>query len=479
MITLESIPIDLAAWRSRLNEARLYKLTGRVTRVIGLTVEVQGINARIGEVCEITVPGEPEPVRAEVVGFRDGSTLLMPLGELRGIYQGCSVTPSGKSLSVKVGEKLLGRVLNGLGEPMDNLGPLQGGFVSYPVDSRPPNPLMRRRITEVLSTGVRAVDALLTCGRGQRIGIFAGSGVGKSTLLGMISRYSNADVNVIALIGERGREVLDFIETDLGQEGLARSVVVVATSEQPALVRLKGAFVASAIAEYFRDQGKDVMLMMDSVTRFAMAQREVGLAIGEPPATKGYTPSVFALLPRLLERPGMSRTGSITAFFTVLVDGDDLNEPIADAVRGILDGHIVLSRALAASNHYPAIDVLGSVSRLMPDITSEIHRIQAGRLRDLLAAYKQAEDLINIGAYVAGSNPRIDEAIASYQGIVSFLRQDLHEQTRYSDTLEMLKAIVDKGVKDHAQVQVSPGAGAGAAQGQGGRGGAGSGPGPQ
>jgi len=432
-----------------LKEARLLKLTGRVIRVIGLTVEVQGINAPIGEVCEINVPGEPVPVQAEVVGFRDGSALLMPLGELRGIYQGCSVTPTGKSFNIKVGEQLLGRVLDGLGQPLDGLGPLHGLSEEYPVDKRPPNPLMRKRITEVLSTGVRVVDAFLTCGRGQRIGIFSGSGVGKSTLLGMISRYSNADVNVIALIGERGREVLDFIETDLGPEGLARSVVVVATSEQPALVRLKGAFVACAIAEYFRNQGKDVLLMMDSVTRFAMAQREVGLAIGEPPATKGYTPSVFALLPRLLERPGMSNTGSITAFFTVLVDGDDLNEPISDAVRGILDGHIVLSRSLAAANHYPAVDVLNSVSRLMPDITSEEHRAQAGKLRDWLAAYRQAEDLINIGAYVAGSNPRVDEAIASRQSIIDFLRQGMDEYNDYDDTLNKLKAIAHKEVIHH------------------------------
>lgn len=438
---MEIIPIDLSVWQSRVREARILKLTGRVTRVIGLTVEVQGINAPIGEVCEIYVPGEPEPVQAEVVGFRDGITLLMPLGELRGIYQGCGVTPTGKSFNVRVGEQLLGRVLDGLGQPLDNLGPLPGIGEYYPVDNHPPNPLIRKRITEVLSTGVRVIDAFLTCGRGQRIGIFSGSGVGKSTLLGMISRYSSADVNVIALIGERGREVLDFIETDLGPEGLARSVVVVATSEQPALVRLKGAFVACAIAEYFRDQGKDVLLMMDSVTRFAMAQREVGLAIGEPPATKGYTPSVFALLPRLLERPGMSDTGSITAFFTVLVDGDDLNEPIADAVRSILDGHIVLSRALAAANHYPAVDVLNSVSRLMPDIASEEHRAQAGKLRDLMATYQQAEDLINIGAYVAGSNPRIDKAIASHQAIVDFLRQGMHEHTDYQDMLQKLEAI--------------------------------------
>ncbi len=438
---MELAPVDLSQWRRRLQEAKLIKLTGYVTRVVGLTVEVQGINSPIGEVCEILAPGEAEPVLAEVVGFSGGSSLLMPLGELRGIYQGCSVIPTGKPFTVNVSEQLLGRVLNGLGEPMDDLGPLDVRSTGYPVNNRPPNPLLRKRITEVLTTGVRAIDALLTCGRGQRVGIFAGSGVGKSTLLGMISRYSSADVNVIGLIGERGREVLDFIEADLGPEGLARSVVVVATSEQPALVRLKGAFVASAIAEYFRDQGKNVLLMMDSVTRFAMAQREVGLAIGEPPATKGYTPSVFALLPRLLERPGMSRNSSITAFFTVLVDGDDMNEPIADAVRGILDGHIVLSRELAAANHFPAIDILNSVSRLMPDITSVEHRNRAGKVRDLMATYRRSEDLINIGAYVSGSNPRIDQAIGAYRQITDFLRQDLYEHTGYIDTLEMLKAI--------------------------------------
>lgn len=449
---MQGAPIDLSQWRCRVKKARLIKVTGQVSRVIGLTVEVHGINAPIGEVCEIMAPGEDEPILAEVVGFRDGISLLMPLGELRGVYQGCDVISTGKPFNVMAGDQLLGRVLNGLGEPLDANGPLEGDFTEYPVNNRPPNPLMRRRITEVMSTGVRAVDALLTCGRGQRIGIFAGSGVGKSTLLGMISRYSSAEVNVIGLIGERGREVLDFIEEDLGPEGLAKSVVVVATSEQPALVRLKGAFVACAIAEYFRDQGKDVLLMMDSVTRFAMAQREVGLSIGEPPATKGYTPSVFALLPRLLERPGMSHNGSITAFFTVLVDGDDFNEPISDAVRGILDGHIILSRSLAAANHFPAVDVLGSVSRLMPDITLKEHQAMAGKLRDLLAAYKKTEDLINIGAYVSGSNPRVDEAIAVYPRIVDFLRQDLYEYTEYSQTLELLKSIAGKGVTGNSQV---------------------------
>jgi len=419
------------------------RLTGRVSRVVGITVEVEGIKAPIGEVCEIRVPGEAEAVRAEVVGFRDATTVLMPLGELRGVYQGCPVVPCGRPLGVRVGEGLLGRVLNGLGEPADGRGPVAGRTVEYPVDNRPPDPLKRRRITEVLPTGVRAIDGLLSCGRGQRVGIFSGSGVGKSTLLGMISRYSGADVNVIGLIGERGREVRDFIENDLGPQGLARSVVVVATSEQPALVRLKGAFVACAVAEYFRDRGKDVLLLMDSVTRFAMAQREVGLAVGEPPATKGYTPTVFAQLPRLLERAGMGETGSITAFFTVLVDGDDLTEPIADAVRGILDGHIVLSRQLASANHFPAVDVLNSVSRLMPDIVTEEHRAAAARFRDLLAAYRQAEDLINIGAYVAGSNPKVDEAVSRYEKMTGFLRQDMHEHTPFEAAVEELKYILN------------------------------------
>ncbi|MEW6275348.1 MAG: flagellar protein export ATPase FliI [Bacillota bacterium] len=435
-----SLPeVNLENWRQKVRQARILRPTGQVVRVIGLTVEVKGIAARVGEVCDIVVPGEGNVV-AEVVGFRERSTLLMPLGELRGVYPGCHVVPRGKSLAIRVSDALLGRVLDGLGHPLDNRNGVKNG-IDFPVDNKPPNPLERRRIKEVLATGVRAIDAFLTCGRGQRIGIFSGSGVGKSTLLGMVARFSAADVNVIALVGERGREVRDFIEGDLGEQGLARSVVVAATSDQPALVRLKAAFVASAVAEYFRDQGKDVLLLMDSVTRFAMAQREVGLAIGEPPSTRGYTPSVFALLPKLLERSGMSPRGSITAFYTVLVEGDDLNEPIADAVRGILDGHIVLSRELAARNHYPAIDVLNSVSRLMPEIVSAEHFRQAGRLRDLLATYRQAEDLINIGAYVSGSNPKIDEAIRYYDGITGFLKQDMSETSAYADTLGQLQSL--------------------------------------
>ncbi|SHE69732.1 type III secretion system ATPase, FliI/YscN [Desulfofundulus australicus DSM 11792] len=437
-----SLPqIDLERWRRRVRAARLLRPTGQVVRVIGLTVEARGIAARIGEICDIHVPGEA-PVVAEVVGFREDVTLLMPLGELRGIYPGCSVVPRGRGLMVAVGDHLLGRVLDGLGRPMDGRE-LSSPDQSYvPVDSSPPSPLSRQRIAQVFSTGVRAIDAFLTCGRGQRLGIFAGSGVGKSTLLGMVARYSSADVNVIALVGERGREVRDFIEGDLGPGGLARSVVVAATSDRPALVRVKAAFLASAIAEYFRDRGKDVLLLMDSVTRFAMAQREVGLAIGEPPATRGYTPSVFALLPRLLERSGMGAVGSITAFYTVLVEGDDLNEPITDAVRGILDGHIVLTRELAARNHYPAIDVLQSVSRVMPELVSAEHLARASRLRDLLAAYRQAEDLINIGAYVAGSNPRVDAAVRVYPDLMRFLRQDMHEHSSFE---EAVKALPDPG----------------------------------
>ncbi|GBF33191.1 flagellum-specific ATP synthase FliI [Desulfocucumis palustris] len=433
--------INLEFWRNRVRNARLLKATGQVTRVIGLTVEVKGISAGVGEVCDILAPGEQVSVKAEVVGFAEDVTLMMPLGELKGVFPGCYVVPRGKPFSVKVGARLLGRILDGLGQPMDWEEPSWDPGEEYSVHNVPPNPLARKRIEEILPTGVRAIDSLLTCGRGQRIGIFAGSGVGKSTLLGMIARYCRADVNVIALIGERGREVRDFIEGDLGEEGLSRSVVVAATSDQPALVRLKGAFVASSIAEYFRDKGKNVMLMMDSVTRFAMAQREVGLAIGEPPATKGYTPSVFALLPKLLERSGMGTEGSITAFYTVLVDADDMNEPISDAVRGILDGHIVLSRELASRNHFPAIDVLASISRLMPEITTAEQRARAARLRDLLATYKQSEDLIKIGAYIKGSDAKIDDAINSYEDIISFLKQDMYELSDYENMLLSLEQL--------------------------------------
>lgn len=438
--------LSLENIREKLRQTSILKMIGEVKKVIGLTIEVRGITASIGEICSVRVPGGRE-VFAEVVGFREDTSLLMPLGELKGISPGCDVIPCGGSLSLNVGTALLGRVLDGLGQPMEKISLDKSQLECYHVDNEPLNPLHRRRINSVLPTGVRALDMLLTCGMGQRIGIFAGSGVGKSTLLGMIARSSSADVNVIGLIGERGREVLDFLEKDLGPQGLSRSVVVTATSDQPALVRLKGAYVASSIAEYFRDQGKNVMLLMDSLTRFATAQREVGLAIGEPPATKGYTPSVFAVLPKLLERSGMGARGSITAFYTVLVEGDDMNDPIADNVRGILDGHIVLSRELAFRNHFPSIDILSSVSRLMAEITSREHQSQAARLRDILATYRQAEDLINIGAYKAGTNPKIDEAIKFYPGIIKFLQQAPGELCPYNDSLENLSQVLGGTVK--------------------------------
>jgi flagellum-specific ATP synthase/type III secretion protein N (ATPase) len=430
--------VNLAVYRQRVQQASLLRQIGVVTKVVGLTLEVKGFKPFVGEVCMVDVPGS-QPVVAEVVGFREDVVLLMPYGELTGVCPGCRVEPRRRAFTVRVGEHLLGRILNGLGEPIDGR-PLPRG-IPMPVNNRPPSPLARRRIDRVFATGVRAIDGFITCGRGQRLGIFAGSGVGKSVLLGMIARFGSADVNVIALVGERGREVLEFIEKDLGPEGLQKSVVVVATSDEPALLRLRAAFVATTIAEYFRDTGRDVLLLMDSVTRFALAQREVGLAVGEPPTTRGYPPSVFALLPRLLERAGNSESGSITGFYTVLVEGDDMNEPVADAVRSIVDGHIVLKRELAVANHYPAIDVLASVSRLMPSVVTPEHRQAAGRQRELMAAYRQAEDLINIGAYVAGSNPTIDRAIAVHDQITGFLRQGPDECTAYDEAVERLLSI--------------------------------------
>ncbi|KEH86071.1 ATP synthase [Clostridium novyi A str. NCTC 538] len=430
------IEINFENIKNKIAKCDFKYTEGLVKQVIGLTIEVEGIKAFVGEVCTI-YNKENEPIMCEVVGFKEDNVILMPLGELIGIGPGCKVVPSKKYLSVKCSDDLLGKVLNGLGKPLKSEEELPIG-VDYPLDTAPPDPLKRRRIKDEIATGVRAVDGFLTCGEGQRIGIFAGSGVGKSTTLGMIAREAKADINVIALIGERGREVLDFIEKDLGEEGLKKSVIVCATSDQPALVRLKGAFTATAIAEYFRDKGKKVILMMDSVTRFAMAQREVGLAIGEPPATKGYTPSVFAMLPRLMERSGMSDKGSITAFYTVLVDGDDFNEPIADAVRGILDGHIVLSRALAGKNHYPAIDILNSVSRLMSEIATDEHKKAASLARDLLATYKNSEDLINIGAYVRGSNPKVDMAIQYNDELNDYLRQGIKEHSEFQESVTRL-----------------------------------------
>jgi len=425
--------IDLARYRDYLQKLDPIRLNGRVTQVIGLIIEAQGPAVNLGELCYIYSKEGGIPLKAEVVGFKDDRILLMPLGEMHRIGPGCEVVATGQSLTVQVGEGLLGKVLDGLGKPLD--GKFNTSLEKeYPVNNQPPNPLTRKRISEHLEVGVKAIDGILTCGKGQRVGIMAGSGVGKSTLLGMIARNTKADINVIALIGERGREVRDFIERDLGEEGLKRSVVIVATSDQPALIRVKGALVATAIAEYFRDQGKNVMLMMDSVTRFAMAQREIGLAVGEPPTTKGYTPSVFAILPKLLERSGTAEKGTITALYTVLVEGDDMNEPITDAVRGILDGHIVLSRQLASQNHYPAIDILSSISRVMIEIVSKEHRETASSLRNILATYKEAEDLINIGAYVAGSNPRIDYSISKIESVRNFLKQDIYQKFSFEET---------------------------------------------
>lgn len=428
----------LEKYRQILSKLNTMKLNGKVSQVVGVVIESRGPAARLGEVCEIHVNRNAPPILAEIVGFRENHVLLMPLGDMEGIGLGSDVIARGASMKVRVGQGLLGRVLDGLGRPIDGLGPLETEDEML-VSRTPPSALKRQRIKESLAFGVKAIDGLLTCGRGQRIGIFAGSGVGKSTLLGMIARNTEADVNVIGLIGERGREVRDFIEKDLGPEGLAKSVVVVATSDQNALVRLKGAMVATTIAEHFRDKGKDVMLMMDSVTRVAWAQREIGLAVGEPPTTRGYTPSVFALLPKLLERSGTAASGSITGLYTVLVEGDDMNEPVADSVRSTLDGHIVLSRDLAHRNHYPAIDILASVSRLMPDIVPEEHLGAAGRLRDLLATHKSAEDLINIGAYADGSNPKIDYAKAHIEEATAFLKQGIDEVAPFAETTSRLK----------------------------------------
>ncbi len=425
---------------ANLRNADLVSQYGKVRQVIGVVIESHGPNMAIGETCSISYKRTAEPVLAEVVGFRDSKVLIMPLGELKGIGAGSDVIAHGKPLEIGVTDRLLGRVLDGLGRPMDGKGSIVADHRAE-VNAAPPGALTRQRVTEPLALGIRAIDGMLTCGKGQRVGVFAGSGVGKSTILGMIARNTSADVNVIALVGERGKEVRDFIERDLGEEGLRRSVVIVSTSDQPALVRIKAASVAMTIAEYFRDQGLDVMFMMDSVTRFAMAQREVGLAIGEPTTTRGYTPSVFAMLPKLLERAGTSQRGTITGLFSVLVDGDDMNEPVADAVRSILDGHIVLSRQLASANHYPAIDVLQSVSRVMPDVVDENHYSAASAIRDVLATYRDAEDLINIGAYVQGSNPRVDLALSKIESIRHFLRQGIYETTGYEQAVQSLMSV--------------------------------------
>ncbi|MGC4375636.1 flagellar protein export ATPase FliI [Fictibacillus sp. Mic-4] len=423
---------------SKIERIDTYRRFGKVNRVVGLMIESRGPVASIGDLCLIHIK-DGRKLKAEVVGFSGEHVLLMPFTHVKEISAGSLVEATHEPLKIKVGRSLLGTVLDGLGSPLDERIRFKG-LKSFPTENEPPNPLSRPRIKEKIQLGVRSLDSLLTVGKGQRVGIFAGSGVGKSTLMGMIARSSTADLNVIALIGERGREVMDFIEKDLGEEGLKRSIVVVATSDQPALMRIKGAMTATAIAEYFRDQGQNVMLMMDSVTRVAMAQREIGLAIGEPPTTKGYTPSVFALLPKLLERSGMGEKGSITAFYTVLVDGDDFNEPIADTVRGILDGHFVLDRNLANKGQFPAINLLKSVSRIMNDIVDQKHRIAADHFRELLSSYIEAEDLIAIGAYKRGSTEKIDQAIKAYPKIISFLKQNTDEKTTFEESVNRLIA---------------------------------------
>jgi len=429
-------------YADRLAHTERFGAYGRVTRVVGLVVEAVGIEVGLGSLCRITNHMRDRSVLAEVVGFHDRTVLLMPLGELDGLHAGASVLPLGRTFGVDVGPALLGRVLNGLGHPIDGKGKVET-VERVSLAAEPPNPLVRESIDRPLETGVRAIDGLLTVGRGQRVGIFAGSGVGKSTMLGMIARNAKADVNVIALLGERGREVREFIENSLGEEGLARSVVIVATGDQAALVRARGALVATAIAEYFRDQGKQVLLMVDSVTRVAMAWREIGLATGEPPTTKGYPPSVFANLPRLLERAGNGETGGITGIYTVLVDGDDFNEPVADAARSILDGHIVLTRRLAAQNHFPAIDVLDSKSRVKDLITNAAQRRGGAAMLRLEAAYREKEDLIMVGAYQRGSDPYVDAAIQYRQQVLEFLQQRPDEASLYGDTYTALARIAE------------------------------------
>jgi FliI/YscN family ATPase len=427
----------LEALLPALEDVPRYAQYGRVARVVGLVIEASGLDVALGELCRIQSLAHGNTVLAEVVGFHERGILLMPLGELEGVHPGSAVEPLGRSFGVDVGPGLLGRILDGLGHPMDGKGDV-GPTVRVPLSADPPNPLTRRVIDEPMHTGVRALDGLLTVGSGQRIGIFAGSGVGKSTLLGMVARHASADVNVIALLGERGREVRDFIETALGPEGLARSVLVVATGDQSALVRARGALVATAIAEHFRDQGNQVLLMVDSVSRVAMAWREIGLAVGEPPTTRGYPPSVFAALPRLLERAGNSAKGGITGIYTVLVEGDDFNEPVADHVRAVLDGHVVLTRELAASGHFPAVDVLESASRVRDQVVSDDHRTAAGALQAVLAAYREKRDLISVGAYQVGSDPQVDIALRLKESINRFLRQSPDQWSAFDETRNRL-----------------------------------------
>lgn len=440
MLKAKDFGIDLDALSSRLDGPLEFITEGKVTQVVGLVIEGTVESARVGTLCEIFVDDE-QPIFAEVVGFRGNTALMMPLGDVSGIRMGSRIRPRAASTGVPVGEGMLGRVFDGLGRPIDGGVPFIPDC-QVPLYAEPINPMQRRVIDEPAWTGIKAIDCLLTCGRGQRVGIFAGSGVGKSVTLGMIAKNCSSDVNVIAMIGERGREVLNFIQDDLGPEGLARSVVITATSDSPPLVRLRSAWYATAVAEFFRSQGKNVVLMMDSLTRFSMAQREIGLAIGEPPATRGYTPSVFALLPRLLERAGRDNgPGSITGIYTVLVEGDDMNDPVGDAARSILDGHIVLSRELASKNHYPAIDVLQSASRVMSAVVTKEQQKHAGVVRELLAAYRKAEDLINIGAYRTGANPMIDRAVRQHDDLNRLLRQDVESHIQPDDALSQMAQI--------------------------------------
>jgi flagellum-specific ATP synthase len=435
--------IDLSRYLPVVETAKTVRFHGKVTQVVGLVIEGYCPETAVGSLCDVHSDGYP-PIPAEVVGFRDNKTLLMPLGELRGVGLGSLISVRRENAALGVGPGMLGRVIDGLGQPIDDKGAIPVAE-EFPVYALPVNPMKRRPIRKPLNLGIRAINGLLTCGEGQRVGIFAGSGVGKSTLLGMIARYTEADVNVIALIGERGRELREFIEKDLQEEGLRKSVVVVATSDQPPLVRMRGAYIATTIAEYFQAQGKKVLLMMDSATRFAMAMREVGLAIGEPPTTKGYTPSVFAALPRLLERTGNFQGGSITGLYTVLVEGDDFNEPISDAMRSILDGHIILTRELAARNIYPPIDLMNSASRVMSDVTTREHRGLAGEFKEILAAYRQAEDMINIGAYKVGSNPKIDYAIMKMEQMIAFVKQDVSDGVDVEASIAALANIFADG----------------------------------
>ena len=434
-----TITVDFDKY-SRITEETFFKRKGRVENVVGLTIESAGPEAKLGDLCRIyPAKEEYKPIMAEVVGFKDRKTLLMPCDKTDGIGLGCSVENVGEPLAVPVSGDLLGKVLDGLGRIDGNYMP----GVPYSVEAQPPDPMDRKIIADVLPLGVKAIDGLMTVGKGQRIGIFAGSGVGKSTLMGMFARNTKADINVIALIGERGREVREFVERDLGEEGMKRSVVVVATSDKSALERNKAAKTATAIAEYFRDQGKDVLLMMDSLTRFSMAQREIGLASGEPPVSRGYPPSVYSEMPKLLERAGCAQVGSITGLYTVLVDGDDMNEPITDTARSILDGHIMLNRKLAHQNHYPAIDVLQSISRCMSQIVDKEHKVLAGKLKNVLATYNEAEDLINIGAYKSGSNPKIDHAIEKIDAVNEFLMQDVDAKYDYEQAVDMLRELFE------------------------------------